>query len=230
MKQILLSLSLLLSAALSGCAGFQPMHAMPSAGTVFSDLGVSVGPGRDEADRLAGFVIRQSLADRIDAPADPTYTVHIEPTQQRAGVGLTTLDAASRFDGIVTAQWTLTRRRDGQRIASGSTSSTSSFSANIDPSRLQATADAALERAASNVANELIQELTMALADFDKDQAVAEAEAQAQAVAEAEAEAEAQAQAEAQAEAEAETGLTGPGATPRPETPGPTGTPDPAKP
>ncbi|MGB6317061.1 MAG: hypothetical protein WBG08_00375, partial [Litorimonas sp.] len=65
--------------ALSACAGFQPLHATPAGQAAFSDLRVEVGQGTDEADRQAGFYIRQALKERMSAPDTPTYLLRISP-------------------------------------------------------------------------------------------------------------------------------------------------------
>lgn len=155
--------------ALTGCAGFQPMHATSAGQATFSDLALEVGSGSDEKDRLAGFLIEKRLEDRISTSASPTYRLVISPTSQRIGIGLTGEDFATRFDGVVTASWRLVKRSDGKAVASGRARSVATYSADRDPYRLQVTSDQATERAARSVADELIRQVSLELSKLDLD-------------------------------------------------------------
>jgi LPS-assembly lipoprotein len=163
MKLILTLLSLCLATTLSACAGFQPLHATSGAQTVFADMQVDVANGGDEGDRLAGFTIRQRLTDRTRADDNPAYLLSVSPRSSRVGIGLTGQELATRFDGVVTADWRLTKRDDGREVASGRVRSVTTYSADQDPYRLQTTADRATERAARDVADQLLQQVALEL-------------------------------------------------------------------
>ncbi|MEL6686788.1 MAG: hypothetical protein AAFP97_04125 [Pseudomonadota bacterium] len=152
--------------ALSACVGFEPMHATSAGQATFSDLALDVGSGSDENDRLAGFLIEKRLEDRISTSASPKYRLVVTPGSQRIGIGLTGQDFATRFDGVVTARWRLIQRSDGKQIASGQARSVATYSADRDPYRLQVTSDQATERAARVVADELIQQVSLELAQI----------------------------------------------------------------
>ncbi|MEM7727746.1 MAG: hypothetical protein AAF311_00565 [Pseudomonadota bacterium] len=157
--------AILLFVFLSACAGFQPMHGTAETQTAFSDMVVEVGDGGDEGDRMAGFLIRQRLADRMSRNDAPTYKLTIAPSSQRVGIGLTGQDFATRFDGVVTAEWSLVRLADGAQVASGRARSVATYSADQDPYRLQSTSDQATQRAARDVADQLLQQVALELAD-----------------------------------------------------------------
>ena len=166
MKHLFTIAAFALATPLAGCAGFQPMHGTASSRAAFTDMAVNVSDGKDEGDRAAGFLIRQRLADRINPVAKPAYRLEIEPSARRIGLGLRGDDSASRFDGTVRADWRVTRIDDGSSVAKGRTESTATYSADRDPYRLQSTTDAAMERAARELADMLLTEVALELAEL----------------------------------------------------------------
>ena len=142
------------------------MHGTAASQAAFSDMAVTVTDGKDEGDRAAGFLLRQRLADRITSSDKPTYDLLIDPTSQRVGLGLTGQDFATRYDGVLTADWRLVKRADGSLVARGRTRSTATYSADRDPYRLQSTTDAANERAARELADMLLTEVALELAEL----------------------------------------------------------------
>lgn len=167
MKQLAFALLLAAPLGLASCAGFQPMHATAEAQTVFNNLSVTVEEGDDEADRELGYMIRQRLADRIDVNGKGApYRLVVEPSLQRAALGLTAFDQASRFDSVARARWQLVSTEDGKILDRGQVEGTASYSASRDPFQLLATTEQANERAANEAANKLINAVTRAVADL----------------------------------------------------------------
>lgn len=166
MKQLLAATALTLSITLASCAGFTPMHGTQATQAAFSDMSVEVGDGKDENDRAAGYLIRQRLADRISTSAKPSYHLVVRPSSQQIGLGLTGQDFATRFDGVVTAEWTLLKTTDQSIVASGRTKSTSTYSADRDPYRLLATSDEATQRAARDLADRMLTDIALELAEL----------------------------------------------------------------
>lgn len=164
MKHLFAATAFALSIPLAGCAGFQPMHGTQATQAAFSDMSLIVADGSDENDRAAGYIIRQRLADRITFSKTPTYTLIVNPSSNRVGLGLTGEDRATRFDGIVAAQWILQKSVDGSIVAKGRTQSTATYSADRDPYRLQATSEEGTERAARALADKLLTEIGLELA------------------------------------------------------------------
>lgn len=180
MRSLFSTTAFLLSAVigagtLSACAGFQPMHASAPGQATFSDLSIEMGAGNDENDRLAGFLIEKRLEDRISPSSTSDYRLIISPSSQRIGIGLTGQDFATRFDGVVSANWRLVRRVDGKQVATGRARSVATYSADPDPYRLQVTSDQATERAARTVADELIKQIALELAQIQTAKADASA-------------------------------------------------------
>lgn len=166
MKHLFGIACLIVSTAVAGCAGFQPLHGTTAAQAAFSDMAVTVNDGQDEADRVAGFLIQQRLADRMGITEEPTYQLTIDPSSQRIGLGLTAQDFATRFDGVVTARWKLTKRDDGSVLASGTSRSTATYSTDRDPYRLQSTSDEATKRASRDVADRVLADVALEIADL----------------------------------------------------------------
>ncbi|MGB6228540.1 MAG: hypothetical protein WBF53_00250, partial [Litorimonas sp.] len=159
MKQLLATALLVAGlSALTACAGFQPLHATTAGQTAFDRMSVDVTDGDDEADRAVGFLVRQRLADRMGAPdgRPQPYTLTVEPRVLRIGLGVSDEDRATRFDSQVRASWTLLATSDGSTIAQGRSDRTSSYSASRDPYQLLTTTDQANQRAAREVADELL--------------------------------------------------------------------------
>lgn len=164
MKHLFAVTAFALSIPLAGCAGFQPMHGTQATQAAFSDMSLIVSDGKDENDRAAGYTIRQRLADRITLSKSPTYLLIVNPASERVGLGLTGEDLATRFDGIVSAEWILQKTIDGSLVASGRTQSIATYTADRDPYRLQATADEGIDRAARALADKLLTEIALELA------------------------------------------------------------------
>lgn len=149
--------------ALTACAGFQPLHGNAATQAILSDMSLNMGEGKDEADRAVGYMIRQALRDRIRFDATPQYQLVVNPEVTRIGLGLTGDDFASRFDSRVQADWTLFRTADGATLAQGRATSLATYSAQQDPYLLQTAADAANERGARAVADEVLQQVALEL-------------------------------------------------------------------
>ncbi len=165
MKHLFVTAALALPTALTACAGFTPLNATPGGTAALHQLDVILDNGRDEGDRAAGFLIQQRMADRIAPNSEALYHVIIRPRAQRIGLGLTGQDFASRFDSIVTGEWSLIRTKDGAVVKRGRTQYTTSYSADRDPYRLLTASDDAVERAARKVADEILSEIALALSD-----------------------------------------------------------------
>lgn len=162
-RAALMSLTLL---TLTAC-GFTPLHQSAPGQTTFSNLRLTMTDGRDEGDRAAGFMIEQRLRDRLSVSGPSKYQVFVEPRVQRVGLGLTGLDRATRYDSIMSADWTLRDVKTGKVIARGNTRQTATFSADRDPYRLLSTDVAAQERVARIVADQLLVDLALAVSEAD---------------------------------------------------------------
>ena len=156
-------LLILAALVLTGC-GFAPLHATPTGAAAFTDVVVSMGEGKDENDRAAGFLLAQNLMDRIGTADTGPYTLTIRPTVRQVGLGLTGADRASRFDSALAADWTLSDTKTGTVIERGRSTRTATFSADRDPYRLFATNDAAVQRVSRALADDLLADVALALA------------------------------------------------------------------
>ena len=154
-----------LALLLSGC-GFTPMHGTVGGSQAFSNVVIVMGEGEDENDREAGFLLRQHMTDRIGDPASALYTLEIDPRVRQVGLGLTGQDRATRFDSVLTARWTLRDAKTGDPVDRGQARGVATFSADRDPYRLFATNDAAVERVSRDVADTLLSDVALAIADY----------------------------------------------------------------
>ena len=160
MRALFLASALLLSAC-----GFTPLHGTAAGQQTFNQIGVTVGDGQDENDRAAGFLLRQRLADRLDAPAEPRYLLDVEPRVRQIGLGLTGQDRASRFDSSMEARWELRDAATGELVEKGRTRGTATFSADRDPYRLLSTNEAAVQRVSAQIADDILASVALALAE-----------------------------------------------------------------
>ncbi|GLQ20564.1 hypothetical protein ACFFUB_00760 [Algimonas porphyrae] len=163
-RTILTLLAMTAALLLSGC-GFKPVHATSAGQTSFNDIRLVVEEGDDEIDRQAGFQIRQRLRDRVGTSTQASYILTVRPSSTRIPLGLTGLDRASRFDSNLYAYWKLTEADKTEILASGTVNSATTFAADDDPYRLNATDNAARERVARDVADKLLVDLALYFAD-----------------------------------------------------------------
>ena len=149
---------------LSGC-GFTPMHGTTASTQAFSNINIVMGDGDDENDRAAGFRLRQHMVDRVGTSETARYTLEITPRVLEIGLGLTGQDQATRFDSQLTARWTLRDTKTGTRIERGNARGVATFSADRDPYRRFTTNDAAVERVSRTVADQVLSDVALAIAD-----------------------------------------------------------------
>ncbi len=164
MRHFTLSSFFALSAAafgLSAC-GFTPMHAPSSfagaEGVTLQQVSVVMADGRDENDKEAGFHVLQRLNDRIGVNSGP-YTLNVTPQWRRARLGISANDVASRYDGIITANYTLVETKTGKVLDRGTITATSTFGASTDAYGVIASNDAAMRNTAEEAADRLIVKL-----------------------------------------------------------------------
>ena len=88
---------------LAGC-GFTPLYAQPGVGSGLSAIETVTPEGR------TGFLLRESLDDALarDAAIPAAYTLKIDLKQVRAPRGRRVDSAASRYELVLDASWTLT--------------------------------------------------------------------------------------------------------------------------
>lgn len=150
-------LTLLLALTLTAC-GFTPMHAGKS-GASLQNIEVQLQGGEDLGDEQAGFFVVQRIKDRIGEAATPQYTLRLEPSARRRGIGITDRDVAARFDTILSMEYQLIDTKTGDVLDKGDVSSSTTFGAPNDPYGVVAADNNSKQQAASEVADRLLNTL-----------------------------------------------------------------------
>jgi len=159
---VLTSAFLSLSALGLTACGFTPMHAPQ---TLSADgaqplemINIDMKPGKDVNDKEAGFFVLQRLRDRMGTN-DGKYTLTVSPSWRRGRLGISANDVASRYDGTISATYTLTDNKTGNVLDTGRVVAVSTFAASNDPYGVIASNDNAIQSTAAEAADRLIVKL-----------------------------------------------------------------------
>lgn len=150
--------------ALSAC-GFRPMDARNPAEPGSPELArIDVPPIKNRVGQL----MRSGVVRRLNPSgiaADPVYTLHVDYTDAKVGRGVRSDDSAVRNDYILTANFSLERRPDGDTpgriLLNGVTTATTRFN---NPDQLYAgfvSERAAQERAADVAADDIARQVRL---------------------------------------------------------------------
>ncbi len=153
---------------LSAC-GFTPMHS-PQAlsfdgAQPLQMITVDMKDGKDVNDKEAGFFVLQRLRDRVGTNSGK-YTLTVTPSWRRGRLGISANDVASRYDGTVTANYTLTETKTGNILDRGRVTAVSTFAASSDPYGVIASNDNAIQTTAAEAADRLIIKLAGYFSDL----------------------------------------------------------------
>ena len=158
-KQVLLTFSLMIAGALSGC-GFTPLHGASGTSAPLADIDIEVLKGSSVVDNQAGFFVLQRVRDRIGTASDASpYRLEITPAYSRSRLGLTNADVASRYDITVRANWVLVDTKTGDKLERGTSRSTVSFGAPDGPFGVITADNVGVEQTAKETADKLIIDL-----------------------------------------------------------------------
>ena len=157
MKKIILSI---LALPLLTACGFTPMHGtgLGANAAKFEDVSIQMTDGRDAGDKEVGFLVMQRLRDRIGENTGK-HVLELTPQLSRSRLGISADDVASRYDSILSIDYTLTDAANGKILDSGSVSGTSTFGAPIDPYGVVAADNNAKQQIAKEVADRLLVKL-----------------------------------------------------------------------
>lgn len=109
--------------ALAAC-GFQPAYG-PSGPAKGLQGRIRV----DDPGNKNGFDLVQRLEEQLGRPDAPAYDLSYSINTRTTGVGITAENATTRYHLNGTVVWSLTSRAGGQRVAGGSVSNFTAFSA-----------------------------------------------------------------------------------------------------
>ena len=152
-------ISLMALPLITAC-GFTPLHAASTgaSGVKFEDVSIKITDGADQGDKEAGFFIMQRLRDRIGENTG-RHVLTLTPQLSRAGFGVNSIDVASRYDSIITVNYTLNDTKTGDLLTKGSVRAISTFGAPLDPYGLIAAEKSALQQTTKEAADRLLIKL-----------------------------------------------------------------------
>ena len=144
---------------LAGC-GFTPLYAQPGVGPGLSAIETAPLEGR------TGFLLRESLDDALarDATIPAAYTLKIDLNQVRTPRGRRVDSAASRYELVLDASWTLTEVATGVVAFTGETSTEVTFDRADQPYASIAGHQDAEQRAAAELARKIQLQLAIWMA------------------------------------------------------------------
>lgn len=165
MKKTLISF---LALPLLTACGFTPLHATPNTASAvsFEDVSIKITDGADEGDKEAGFFVMQRLRDRIGENTG-RHILTLDPRQSRRGFGVNSIDVASRYDSILSVNYTLKDAKSGSLLMTGSVRAVSTFGAPLDPYGLIAAEKSAVQQITKEAADRLLIKLASYYANSD---------------------------------------------------------------
>lgn len=156
----LLALVLIVTTPLLAGCGFTPLYAQPGVGPGLSAIETVPPEGR------TGYLLRESLDDALarDAAIPAAYTLKIDLKQIRTPRGRRVDSAASRYELVLDARWTLTEVATGAVTFTGETSTEVTFDRADQPYASIAGHQDAEQRAAAELARKIQLQLAIWMA------------------------------------------------------------------
>ena len=160
-------ISLLALPLITAC-GFTPLHSAPNTASnvSFEDVSIKITDGADLGDKEAGFFVMQRLRDRIGENTGK-HILTLDPRLSRVGFGVNSIDVASRFDSIISVNYTLKDAKSGKTLMNGSVRAVSTFGAPRDPYGLIAAEKSAVQQITKEAADRLLIKLAGFYANSD---------------------------------------------------------------
>jgi LPS-assembly lipoprotein len=145
--------------ALGGC-GFTPLYAAPGVTTKLAAINVIAPEGR------TGFLVREHLDDAFakDHSAPAAYSMRLSLSEARFPRGVRTDNVATRYEYVVTADYTLANLPGGDLVKRGRVRVEITYDSADQPYASIAAAQDAQDRAAQEVARRIQLELAAWLA------------------------------------------------------------------
>lgn len=153
------TLILTATALLSAC-GFTPLHAPDGvSSSVFSTINTELAPGIAVQDKEAAFWVQNALKDRLGNGQNMQTILRLKPQAQRAGIGISGDDIATRYDLGLNVGYELIDAKSGKVLNRGTVRSVSTFSASTDPYALTASEKATTRDLAKDSADRIIAKI-----------------------------------------------------------------------
>jgi LPS-assembly lipoprotein len=153
------ALALGASLGLSAC-GFQPLYAQQGVVSNLAAVDVVAPKGR------TGFLIRQHLQDSLgQRDVTPEYQMHLVLGETRYARGVRVDNTATRYEYVLTAQYTLTRMPSGEFAKRGQVKVELTYDSDDQPYAAITAQQDAQDRAAEEAARRIELELATWLAN-----------------------------------------------------------------
>ena len=159
MKRLLAPAAVCVSLALGGC-GFTPLYATPGVTSKLASIEVIAPEGR------TGFLLRQHLDDAFakDRSGPAAYAMHLDLSEARSPRGSRTDNVATRYEYVVTADYTLSTLPSGDIAKKGRVQVEITYDSADQPYASISAAQDAQDRAAVEAARRIQLEVAAWLA------------------------------------------------------------------
>lgn len=160
-KSALGSLLLAVALPLAGCGGFAPLYGQPGVSSSLAAIEVIAPEGR------SGYLVRQHLDDAFarDRSAAPTYRMNLRLGESRYPRGVRIDSVATRYEYVLTADYTLTSIASGRPAKVGRVRVELTYDSADQPYASISAQQDAQDRAAEEAARKIQLELAVWLAN-----------------------------------------------------------------
>ncbi|WP_371396544.1 LPS assembly lipoprotein LptE [Fretibacter rubidus] len=144
---------------LTAC-GFTPMHAPAGlSDAAFNNVRIELAAGIPVQDKEAAFWVQQALKTRLGNGDSAKHILRVKPEANRAGIGISGVDVATRYDLGLNVSYELIDMKSGKLLDSGSVKAISTIAASTDPYALTAAEKATVRNLASDGADRVLVRL-----------------------------------------------------------------------
>lgn len=144
-------------ALLISACGFTPMHAPAGiSDAAFNNVRTELASDINIKDKEAAFWLEQSLKARLGNGDKAKHVLRLNPEANRAGIGISGVDVATRYDLGLNIAYELIEITSGKLLDSGSVRAVSTIAASTDPYALTAAEKATTRNLASNGADRIL--------------------------------------------------------------------------
>ena len=141
---------------LAAC-GFTPMHAPAGlSDAAFNSVRTELAAGIDVQDKEAAFWVQQALKTRLGNGDNAKHVLRIKPVASRAGIGISGVDVATRYDLGLNVAYELVDIKSGTLLDKGTVKAISTIAASTDPYALTAAEKATVRNLTSDGADRVL--------------------------------------------------------------------------
>lgn len=162
MRALAVTLLLLAAAPLAGCAGFEPLYAMPNVTPALRSVDINTPQGPSGYLGRSGYLMREQLNDELarDFAVPARYRLNLNVTENRIPRGIRVNNVAAEMELDLRVSYDLVENGTGQVLLRGTTATTVFYAATEAPYAGIAAQQDAEERAASQAATQIRLDLS----------------------------------------------------------------------